>query len=133
MLLKVESLTIPRWMFTPRRGQIGDGLSRNPEDRAVVRQESEETSHIPKTLSEVFATVAKCRLNGDLIDDAEDATIPVIGSASSTRTDASSHLAPPLWDALRNVNINRIEVIQNAPQKGNRYSYIFTFTCGRHE
>ena len=117
MLLKVEALIIPRWMFTPGRGQIGDGLSRNPEDRDAVRQESEEKSHLPKTLSEAFATVAKCRLNGDLIDDAEDATIPVIGTASSTCTDASSHLAPPLWDALRNLNVNRIEVIQNAPQK----------------
>ena len=132
MLLTVEALISPRWMFTRGRGQIGDGLSRNPEDRDVVRQESEEKSHLPKTLSEAFVTVAKCRLNGDLIDDAGDATIPVIGTASSTCTDASSHLAPPLWDALRNLNINRIEVIQR-PTKGNRYGHIFTFTCGRHE
>ena len=117
MLLKVEALIIPRWMFTPGRGQIGDGLSRNPEDRDAVRQESEEKSHLPKTFSEAFATVAKCRLNGDLIDDAEDATTPVIGTASSTCTKSPSHLAPPLWDALKSLNINRIELIHNEPQK----------------
>ena len=42
MLLKVEALIVPRWVFAPGRGQIGDGFSRNPPDRDQVRQEVEE-------------------------------------------------------------------------------------------
>ena len=98
----------------------------------MYEQESEDKSYLPKTQSEAFATVAKCRLNGDLIDDAEDATTPVIGTASSTYTDASSHLAPPLWDALKDLNISRIEIMHNAPKKLLQL-YFFTFACGRHE
>ena len=58
MLLKVESLIIPRWVFAPGRGQIGDGFSRNPPDRDTVREESETKLHMPKTLGEAFEVVA---------------------------------------------------------------------------
>ena len=71
MLLKGEALIVPRWVYAPGRGQIGDGLSRNPEDRDRVRHESEEKSHLPKTLAEAFELVSKCRLSGGLVDDAE--------------------------------------------------------------
>ena len=74
MLLKIEALIIPRWVFTPGKGQLADGFSRNPEERDRVRQESEEKSHMPKTLAEAFEVVAKGRLQGDLIDDAESIT-----------------------------------------------------------
>jgi len=48
MLLKVEALIIHRWTFAPGRGQLGDGLSRNPEDPDQDRQESDDKSHLPK-------------------------------------------------------------------------------------
>ena len=37
MLLKVEALVVPRWVYAPGRGQLGDGLSRNPEDQVNLR------------------------------------------------------------------------------------------------
>ena len=98
MLLKLDALIVPRWTFAPGRGQLGDGLSRNPEDRDKVRLQIEETSHLPKTLDEAFETVAKCRLDGGLIDDAEDATAPVIGIASTSEV---PDVTPPIWTALK--------------------------------
>ena len=59
MLLKVEALIVPRWVFAPGRGQLADGFSRNPEERDKVRQESENKEDMPKTLAEAFEIVAK--------------------------------------------------------------------------
>ena len=85
MLLKLEVFVVRRWTFAPGRGQLGDGLSRNPEDRDEVRLASEGKSHLPKTLDEAFETVAKCRLDGRLVDHAEDATALVIGLPPSQK------------------------------------------------
>ena len=64
--------------------QFADGFSRNPEKRDRVRPESEEKSHMPKTLAEASEVVTKGRLQGDLIDDAESIT-QLIGASLPTR------------------------------------------------
>ena len=40
MLLKIESVVHPLWTFSPGNTQVGDGFSRNPEDRDTVRTAS---------------------------------------------------------------------------------------------
>ena len=82
MLLKVEALVVPRWVYAPRRGQLGDGFSRNPEDRDKVRGESEDKHHLPKTLAEAIELVSKCRLSGGIVDDAEGVTQQTTSSAN---------------------------------------------------
>mgnify|MGYP003321314757 CR=1 FL=1 len=118
MLLKVEALIVPRWMYAPGRGQIGDGLSRNPEDRDRVRQESEDRSHLPKTLAEAFELVSKCRLDGGLVDDCEAVTrtltqhTPTADSASSSGVGLS-----PNPDASKQKRLNPIDDRQFRRQK----------------
>ena len=58
MLLKIEGLVKPRWQFAPGNTQVGDGPSRNPEDRDAARGESEGKDHMPKTLTEAFKAVS---------------------------------------------------------------------------
>ena len=53
MMLKLESMIIPIWLFDPGIGQVGDGISRNPPDRDAAR-EAAETCELPKTLLEVI-------------------------------------------------------------------------------
>ena len=70
MLLKVEHLVKPRWIFAPGQAQFGDGLSRNPPDRGVTRGHAEDKAHLPKTLAEVFEEVSNLRIvSSDLVDD----------------------------------------------------------------
>ena len=96
MLLKIEALIIPRWVFAPGRGQFADGFSRNPEDRDKVRLESEEKGHMPKTLAEAFEVVAKCRIDGSLVDDGESITqLRTINSGSYTGATADLQASKP--------------------------------------
>ena len=69
LLMKLESVVTPEWIYEPGKGQFGDGLSRNPPDRDVVREEQEAPKQL--TLSEVFEVVTRARLDGSLIDDAD--------------------------------------------------------------
>ena len=72
MLLKIDSLVHPTWFFSPGRNQFGDGLSRNPPDRDLVREQVESNRGAPRTLAEVFEVVANSTLDGvDLVDDCE--------------------------------------------------------------
>ena len=66
MLLKVESLCHPQYIYLPGRSNtIGDGFSRNPPDRDLVRDEFEAKAHVPKTLSEMFALIADSKNSTD--------------------------------------------------------------------
>eukprot|EP00972_Heterocapsa_arctica_P041819 6164993-Heterocapsa_arctica.AAC.1 len=92
MLLKVEGLVKPQWKFSPGNTQIGDGFSRNPEDRDEVRGESEGKAHMPRTLAEAFAASTGTTLEGQLLsDDAEQFTQQFENSvrASTCSTDTS--------------------------------------------
>ena len=64
MLLKVESLVSPIWMFEPGGCQFGDGLSRNPEGQGEARIEAEGKKHLPATLGEAFELVSRQPLGG---------------------------------------------------------------------
>ena len=87
MLLKIDSLVHPNWTFAPGRGQFGDGLSRNPPDRDVVRDAVESHIGAPKTLAEAFQVVAKSTLDGaELIDDCETYTQARMESAAGANT-----------------------------------------------
>jgi len=97
MLLKVDSLVLPRWSFAPGRGQFGDGLSRNPPDRDSVREQSELRLGAPKTLGEAFAAVANTTLEGsDLIDDCEQHIsdrVMVCATSESVNADSGGGLS----------------------------------------
>ena len=67
MLLKIEGLVKPQWKFSPGNTQIGDGFSRNPEDRDEVRGESEGKAHMLRTLAEAFAASTGTTLEGNLL------------------------------------------------------------------
>jgi len=69
MLLKIEGLVRPRWVFAPGSTQFGDGLSRNPEDRETAREQAEGKQHMPKTLAEAFSACAGTTLVGKPIED----------------------------------------------------------------
>ena len=89
MLLKMQGLVKPQWKFSPGNTQIGDGFSRNPEDRDEVRGESEGKAHMPRTLAEAFAASTGTTLEGNLLtDDAEAFT-----QHFENRIDATSHRA----------------------------------------
>ena len=74
MLLKVEGMVRPSWVFAPGATQFGDGLSRNPPDRGQVRDQAETKSHMPKTLAEAFAICTGSSVSGDLENDTEEYT-----------------------------------------------------------
>ena len=73
MLLKIDGLVQPRWVFAPGVTQIGDGISRNPPDRDAARISAEEKDHMPKTLSEAFALVTGSDLAGKKMNDDTEA------------------------------------------------------------
>ena len=94
MLLKIDSLVHTTWTFAPGRGQFGDGLSRNPGDRDVVRDASEAKLGAPKTLGDLFKLVSNSTLDGtELIDDCDKYPQARVGVSvsqeviSSDRTD----------------------------------------------
>lgn len=90
MLLKVESLVSPVWMFEPGGCQFGDGLSRDPEGGDQARDEAEGKKHLPATLGKAFALVTRHRLGGtSLIDDAEE--VPQRSAGPATRMPYSEH------------------------------------------
>ena len=91
MLLKVESLVTPVWMFEPGGCQFGDGLSRNPEGRDQARDEAEGKKHLPATLGEAFELVTRHRLEGSpLLDDVEAVTQMRNSSARPTACNEST-------------------------------------------
>ena len=95
MLLKVESLVSPIWMFEPGGCQFGDGLSRNPEGRDQARVEAEGKKHLPATLGEAFELVSRHRLEGTtLIDDAEEATQRAMGPVARESTAQMAAVGP---------------------------------------
>ena len=95
MLLKVESLVTPVWMFEPGGCQFGDGLSRNPEGRDQAREEAEGKKHLPATLGEAFELVTRYRLEGtSLIDDAEEVTQCVARDSASPTTRPNTPASP---------------------------------------
>ena len=51
VLLKTESIVHPLWTFSPGNTQVGDGFSRNPEDRDTARTCLLYTSPSPRDLS----------------------------------------------------------------------------------
>ena len=75
MLLKIEGLIEPIWVYAPANTQGGDGFSRNPIDRDTAREEAEEKAHMPKTLAEAFAAATGSSINGaELSDNADQYT-----------------------------------------------------------
>ena len=72
MLLKIESTVHLLWTFSPGNTQVGDGFSRNPEDRGTARTANVER---PMTLSEVFQVASGATLDGEVcVDHAEEFT-----------------------------------------------------------
>ena len=76
MLLEVEAMVRPTWVFAPGNVQFGDGLSRNSEERDEVRDQVETKSELPKTWAEAFAIATGANLDGqrELIDNADQYT-----------------------------------------------------------
>ena len=75
MLLKIEGLVKPRWVFAPGSTQCGDGISRNPPDRDEAREKSEGKAHMPSTLADAFSIATRTSLEGQkLMDDTEQFT-----------------------------------------------------------
>ena len=75
MLLKIHTKINPVWRFQPGRGQLGDGLSRNPVDRDTVRAEDADAARLPKTLAAAFDMVQRAQQRGGLeVDDCEELT-----------------------------------------------------------
>ena len=61
------------WQFQPGRGQLGDGLSRNPPDRDKVRDAEADKARLPSTLGEAFNMISKAQYRGGLeVDDREE-------------------------------------------------------------
>ena len=74
MLLKIEGMCRPRWQFTPGIAQGGDGPSRSPPDRDQAREAQEQRTSLPRTLAEAFEIAANARLDGSMVDDADNVT-----------------------------------------------------------
>ena len=75
MLLKIHTKIHPVWQFQPGRGQLGDGLSRNPLDRDAVRDVSADVARLPKTLAEAFKMVQSAQSANSLeFDDCDKYT-----------------------------------------------------------
>ena len=87
MLLKTEGLVKPQWKFSPGNAQIGDGFSRNPEDRHEVRGESEGTARMLRILAEAFAVSTGTTLEGNLLTDGAE----VFTQHFENRINATSH------------------------------------------
>ena len=74
MLLKIEGMCKPRWQFTPGVAQGGDGPSRSPPDRDQARDAQEQRTSLPRTLAEAFEIATNARLDGSIVDDADNIT-----------------------------------------------------------
>ena len=64
----------PRWQFTPGVSQGGDGPSRSPPDRDQAREAQEQRTSLPRTLAEAFEIATDARLDGSMVDDADNIT-----------------------------------------------------------
>ena len=113
MLLKIEGLVTPRWQFAPGNTQSGDGWSRNPPDRDLVRGEAEDKTHMPKTLGEAFAAATGTAIDGVMLNDnADDYTQQFVNSAHMRVDPIHEVDRPSVLDSVLVASCVRAQVIK---------------------